>query len=312
MTQLSNNKIYYCEPVYRPPSEAYSLLVQATEGCTYRCTFCISNTRKKFKIRSTEEIKQDIDTAIEIYGKDVRKIFFLDGNAMVMPFEKLLEITEYSKKIFPNLQRVSVYAHANDILKKTDKELKSLSEAGLKMAYIGIETGNNELLKKIGKCHTAKDIVEAFHKCYKAGITPSGTIILGLAGNNKSISIQHMKDTAELINKASPIHSIKGKNLPVWYISCLALMVPSGTQVYKDKIEGRLIPMKADEILYEMKILIENISDDVQRCVFRSNHASNYLALKGILSKDKDKILDLINSSLQDGINIRPENFRAL
>jgi radical SAM superfamily enzyme YgiQ (UPF0313 family) len=286
---LRNNEIYYCEPVYRPPSEAYSLLIQATEGCTYRCTFCVSNTGKKFKVRPTEDIKQDLDTARRIYGADVNKLFFLDGNAMVMPFEQLLEITKYAKETFPGLRRASVYAHAKDILEKSEEELKALSAAGLKMAYIGIETGNNELLQKIRKRQTADDIVNAFHKCFKTGITPSGTIILGLAGNNRELSEQHMKDTASLVNRASPTNVIKEGTIPPWYISCLALMIPPGTPVYKDTQEGTFIPMDSEEILVEMKILLENISDEVKNCIFRSNHASNYLALKGILSRDRKK-----------------------
>ncbi len=309
---MQNNTIYYCEPVYRPPSEASSLLIQATEGCTYRCTFCVSNIGKKFKVRAVEEIKRDIDTAVSIYGKDVRRVFFLDGNAMVMPYEQLLEITRYAAKSFPELQRVSVYAHARDILGKTDEKLRSLAEAGLTMAYIGIETGNDDLLKKIRKQQSADDIIQAFHKCFRTGITPSGTIILGLAGSDKDISYRHMKDTATLVNRASPTHVIKGEVLPVWYISCLALMIPHGTSIYKDIHEGRLIPMNADEILYEMKIFIEHISDEVQHCIFRSNHASNYLALKGILSRDKDKILEVIGNNLQNRDDIRPEYLRAL
>jgi radical SAM superfamily enzyme YgiQ (UPF0313 family) len=298
--------------VYRPPSEASSLLIQATEGCTYRCTFCVSNIGKKFKVRAVEEIKHDIDTAVSIYGKDVRRVFFLDGNAMVMPYDQLLEIAKYTKKIFSSLQRISVYAHAKDILAKTDEQLLSLSEAGLKMVYIGIETGNDDLLKNIRKQQTSDDIVEAFHKCFKTGITPSGTIILGLAGNNKDISYRHMKDTATLVNRASPTHVIKGEALPVWYISCLALMISPGTPIHKEIHEGKLIPMNADEILYEMKIFIEHISDEVQHCIFRSNHASNYLALKGNLSRDKDKILEVVGNNLQNRDDIRPEYLRAL
>ena len=309
---MRNNEIYYCEPVYRPPSEAYSLLIQATEGCTYRCTFCVSNTGKKFKVRPTEDIKHDLDTASRIYGKDVRKIFFLDGNAMVMPYKNLLEITEYAKTIFPDVNRISLYAHAKDILEKSEEELRALSGAGLKMAYIGIETGNNDLLQKIRKRQTADDIINAFHKCFKTGITPSGTIILGLAGNDKTLSMQHMKDTAELVNRASPTNIIKEGSIPPWYISCLALMIPPGTPIQKDTAEGTFTPMDSEEILHEMKILIENISDDVKNCIFRSNHASNYLALKGILSRDRDKMLAQVNESLQHGTNIRPEMFRGL
>jgi len=309
---MRNKTLYYCEPVYRPPSEAYSLLIQATEGCTFRCTFCVSNIGKKFKVRPVEDIKRDIDTALDIYGRDVRRIFFLDGNAMVMPYMQLLEITKYAFKRFQTLQRVSVYAHAHDILEKSDKELRNLAEAGLRMAYIGIETGNNDLLKKIRKQQTADGIVRAFHKCFKAGITPSGTIILGLAGNDKDISFRHIKDTAALVNRASPTHVVKSESMPVWYISCLTLMIPQGTTVYTDMQQGRLVPMRPDEILQEMKIFIEHITVDVQNCIFRSNHASNYLAVKGTLIEDKEAILALIEKNLQNREDIRPECFRAL
>jgi len=307
-----NNSLYYHPPVFRPPSEANSLLIQATIGCTYSCPFCAANIGKKFSIRPTDDIKQDLDTASEIYGGEVRRIFFLDGNGMIMPAAGLREITEYAYQVFGDLERVSVYAHAQDILKKTDTELKNLADAGLKLAYIGIESGDDELLKAINKHQTANDVVGAFHKCFRAGITLSGTIVLGLTGRNGALSVRHIQKTAELVNRASPIHVIKGSNLPKWYISCLALMIPPGTPIHKDTVEGKFIPMNADEILYEMKIFMENISDEVQNCIFRSNHASNYLAIKGTLSKDRSQILDLINQNLRRHTDIRPEIFRAL
>lgn len=313
---MRTRDIYYKEPVFRPPSEAYSLLIQATEGCTFRCTFCVSNLGKPFKIRKNEEIFKDLDTAKEIYGNHVDKIFFLDGNALVMPFNQLLELIKYAKQLFPRLTRVSVYAHARDILNKSDEELKQLSEAGLKMVYIGIETGNNDLLKKIGKHVTSDDIVAAFHKCFKANITPSGTIILGLAGNDKDASYLHAKDTADLVNRASP-HNLKDlfkdkKEIPIWYISALTLMIPPGTPIYQDTMSQKFHPMNADEILGEMKIFIENISNEVTNCVFRSNHASNYLAIKGTLAEDKQDVLDLIKENLKDHRDLRPEFYRAL
>lgn len=313
---MRTRDIYYKEPVFRPPSEAYSLLIQATEGCTFRCTFCVSNLGKPFKIRTNDEIFKDLDTAKEIYGNHVDKIFFLDGNAMVMPFQQLLDLTNYAKKLFPKLIRVSVYAHARDILNKSDEELKQLSEAGLKMVYIGIETGNNELLKKIGKHITSEDIVSAFHKCFKSNITPSGTIILGLAGNDKNASELHAKDTANLVNQASP-HNLKDlfpdkKSIPIWYISALTLMIPPGTPIYQDTINQKFHPMNADEILEEMKIFIENISDDVTNCVFRSNHASNYLAIRGNLAENKYDILELIKENQKNHRDLRPEFYRAL
>jgi len=305
-------ELYYKEPVYRPPSEAYSLLIQATEGCTYNCTFCIESLEKNFKIRNVKDIKQDIDTAKQIYGDEVRKLFFLAGNAFVMPFERLLEITDYANQVFTNLNRISIYAQANDILKKTDAELKSFADVGLKMVYIGIETGNDDLLQKIKKHHTADDMVEAFQKCYSAGITPSGTVILGLAGNYKDLSERHIIDTAKLINRLSPSNFIKSETLPVWYISCLALMLIPETPMHRAVAEKKIQLSDSGEILQEMKLFLEKISDDVKNCVFRSNHASNYLALKGKLGRDRNKLLEIVNQNIKHHLSIRPERYRAL
>jgi radical SAM superfamily enzyme YgiQ (UPF0313 family) len=305
------NEIYYSEPVYRPPSEAGSLLIQVTEGCTFKCTFCISNS-KKFKIREIVDIKRDMDTSRRIYGIEVRKMFFLDGNAMVIPFQTLLDITKYAQSLFPKLNRIGTYAHAKDIIGKTDEELKLLHKAGLKIVYIGIESGNSELLQQTGKNVTADQIVAAFHKCFRAGITPSGTIILGLAGNENELAQKHMTDTADLVNRASPKHIMPADKIPVWYISCLALMMPEGSDIAEDTNSGKFIPQTATGILNEMKILIENISDDVKGCVFRSNHASNYLPIKGRLSRDREKILGVINKGLENSNYIRPEYMRGL
>jgi radical SAM superfamily enzyme YgiQ (UPF0313 family) len=304
---LVSSRIYYKEPVFRPPSEGRSLLIQATEGCTYRCSFCVSNLGKLFKIRSVEEIKKDLDIAKQLYG-NVRRIFFLDGNAMVIPFEQLNEITQYALQIFPDLERVSCYAHGKDILGKSDAELTELRNSGLKMVYIGIETGEDNLLKKIGKRETQDDIVKAFHKCFKAGITPSGTIILGLAGSSPELSNKHATKTAELVNRANPA---KVEN-PKWFIATLALMLPPGTPIYNDAKLGKFTPMNTDEILQELKLFIEHTSDKLQNCIFRSNHASNYLALKGILAQDKENLLKIINQNLADHRNVRPEFYRAL
>lgn len=268
--------------------------------------------KKKFAVRSIDQIKEDIDTAFTQYGDNVRRVFFLDGNAMTAPAETLLEATKYANQKFPRLQRLSVYAHVNDILKKTDDQLAELAEAGLKMAYIGIETGDNDLLKKITKHQTADKIVEAFAKCFKAGITPSGTIILGLAGSDKELSTRHMKRSAELVNRCSPVNFIKEGNLPPWYISALTLMTPPGTKIEKDAMDGKFNPLTVQEVLYEMKVFFENISPDVKKCIFRSNHASNYLPLKGTLSRDTDKLLETINKALKGTAPIQPESYRGL
>ncbi len=300
-------RIYYKEPVFRPPSEGRSLLIQATEGCTFKCAFCVSNLGKPFKIRTVREIKQDLDTAKNLYGY-VKRVFFLDGNAMVMPFDQLHEITEYAHQAFPEIERVSVYAHGKDILSKTDDQLLRLREAGLKMVYIGIETGDNSLLQKIGKRETQDDIVYAFQKCFKAGITPSGTIILGLAGKNPESSRNHAIQTAELVNRCNP----KEFGFPKWYIATLTLMIPPGTPIFFEKQEGTFHPMNSDEILAELKLMIEHISDDIGNCIFRSNHASNYLAIRGVLAKNKKEILKKIEQNLVDHRDLRPEFYRAL
>jgi radical SAM superfamily enzyme YgiQ (UPF0313 family) len=299
--------IYYKEPVFRPPSEARSLLIQATEGCTYRCSFCVSNLGKPFKIRQVEEIKNDLDIAKRIYGS-IRRIFFLDGNAMVMPYESLLEITKYASQLFPEMERVSVYAHGKDILDKKNEELTELRKAGLKMAYIGLESGDNVLLNKIGKRETRDDIVNAFNKCFKSGITPSGTIILGLAGSDPEASKNHAINTAELINLINPEEYM----FPTWYIATLTLMIPPGTPIFYETQQGNFHPMNSDQILDELRLLIENTSEELRNCVFRSNHASNYLAIKGILAQDKETILNLIDRNILDHRDIRPEFYRAL
>ena len=305
--RLQGPDLYYCEPVFRPPSEAYSLLIQATIGCTYNCTFCISNVGKKFSIRPVEDIKQDIRKAREYYGSNqVERIFFLDGNAMTMPADQLIEITKYAHEQFPSLKRVGVYAHAEDILAKTPAQLEEIANAGLGIAYVGIETGDNALLKAIGKRTTAERIVQAGKMLMDAGITFSGTLILGLAGNDPDKSRQHAIQSAKLVNQLNP------STLKTWYISCLTLMIPPGTVIYKQREQGRFKPMTSEEILRELHIFIEHTSENLQNCIFRSNHASNYLPIKGTLADDKSSILHLIAIAIDHPEILRPEGWRGL
>lgn len=302
--------IYYCNPVFRPPSEANSLLIQLTEGCTYRCDFCMSNLRKDFKIRSVDEVKRDLDIGTRSrYSSSVRKLFFLDGNAMVTPIEKLLELTNYAMKNFPNLERVGVYAHAKDILKKSNNDLKALSDAGLKIAYVGFESGSDELLKMVHKNANKMDFINASKKLMKADITLSATFINGLGGAyNESVSKTHALESADLVNKICP------DDERIWYIAFLSLMIPSGTKMYERKIKGDFTEMSSNEILNELKLFIETIdfSNKSANCIFRSNHASNYLPLRGVLERDKSKILNLIESGLKNKKFLRAEHYRAL
>lgn len=302
-------EIYYCQPVFRPPSEAYSLLIQVTEGCTYKCDFCVSNLEKEFSIREVNDIKKDLNTAKRIYGTNVRRIFFLDGNAMVAPTEKLLELMEYSMKIFPNLERCGVYAHAKDILKKSDTQLKELSEAGLKIAYVGFESGYDKLLEDIHKQTTKNDFIKASNKLMKANITLSATFINGLGGaNNPEISEKHALESADLVNKICP------KDDRIWYIAFLTLMVPSGTEIFKKITKGEFHEMDSLEILQELKVFIKNIDfqNKMATCIFRSNHASNYLPIKGVLDRDKEKIIDVLTYGITHTDILRPEFYRGL
>jgi radical SAM superfamily enzyme YgiQ (UPF0313 family) len=306
---LKKDNIYYCHPVFRPPSEAHSLLIQLTEGCTYKCDFCVSNLRKDFKIRDVKDVKKDLDIAKNQNGPFVRRIFFLDGNAMVTPAEKLLELTNYAVETFPKLDRVGVYAHAKDIIKKSDTQLKLLSEAGLKIAYVGFESGYDLLLEEVHKHATKAEYIEASKKLFKASITLSATFINGLGGaNHPEISEKHAKESADLVNKICP------KDDRLWYIAFLSLMIPPGTVIYEKQSKGQFKEMSSAEILQELKIFIKTINFEHKNanCIFRSNHASNYLPIKGILEKDKEKILGVINYGLTHPEILRNEFYRGL
>lgn len=301
------NNIYYKEPVYRPPAEANSLLIQATEGCTYNCEFCIGNEGKKFLIRNINDIKKDIYTASLLYGDSARKMFLLDGNAFVMKPEALIEIANFSFNTHKNLTRIGSYAHARDILNKSDEDLKAIAESGIKIVYLGIESGDDELLKRINKRITSNEIAEAAYKLYKAGITLSATVILGLTGSNETESVNHAINTALLINKIKP-----PTNIP-WYISTLSLMIPKGTPLYRKMQIGKFKPMTNIEILQEMKILMENLDDNLEKCIFRSNHSSNYLSLESNnLARNKSQLVEKIDYALKNPEIMRFEYFRGL
>ncbi|WP_371803032.1 radical SAM protein [Candidatus Lokiarchaeum ossiferum] len=300
-------ELFYSEPVYRPPSEGKkSLLLTATIGCSFKCTYCYPYKDKKFAIRDVFDIKKDIETAKILYKNQIERIFLLDGNAFVMKPADLIEISEYGYKIHPNLQRISAYAHAKDINRKSDEDLRKIAQSGLNMVYVGIETGDDILLDRIKKRTNAEELAKAAQKCHRAGIVFSGTIILGLAGSNEQESRRHAIKTAELINHMNPLSPT------TWYISALTLMIPPGTPIEQEVLSHKLHPMSNLQILEELRMIIENISDDLNGCIFRANHASNYLPLKGILSKDKQKLLTTIDQGIKNPQSLKPEYFRGL
>lgn len=275
----------YDEPLFRPPSEAYSLIFQITLGCSWnKCAFCEMYSSKKFSIKADNLIEKEIIEASKLYP-DTKKIFLADGNAMVLNSKKMLWILGLINKNFPKVRRISAYALPNDILSKTDKELKEISNSGLKLIYVGIESGDDELLKLVNKNETFDSTVRGILKAKNAGIKSSVMILNGLGG--KKYSNQHAINSAKLLNKINPE-----------YFSTLVLSFPYGEKHFEKRFKGNYQIMNVVELLQEMKILLEHT--ELDKSVFRSDHASNYLVLKGILSRDKDKLLNLINNAISE------------
>jgi len=301
--------MYYAEPVYRPPSEAFSLLIQATVGCSSaaagRCFFCSSYVfdkmvpEKRFRIRPTHEILEDIEIARNLYGEPVEKIFLLDSNAMVIKTEELLKILKKCYDAFPNLKQVSCYACSGDILRKSDEELRELHEAGLKLVFVGLESGDQDVLDLINKGASVHDQVESVVKANRAGIQTSVTVILGLGG--RKWWKQHAINTGKAASAMNPS-----------YFSALTLMVvpnsPLDAMVKRGEFELVTDP---SELLKELDLMIRNIGAPGP-VVFRTNHASNYLPLRGTLPRDKENLLKTIESALSDPSRLRPESMRGL
>lgn len=263
--------------VYRPPSEARSLIVQVTIGCAHNtCTFCNMYKAKDFRVRSMEEIMEDLREAHNSYGAYVQKVFLADGDALVLQTEKLLEILKAVRELFPNCTRVASYGTAQDILRKSEEELKSLQKAGLGIVYVGAESGDDEILASICKGVTAEELKAAGQKLKRCGIQTSVTLISGLGGRSKVE--EHARSCAELISAMNPD-----------YASFLTLRLYEGTPMYDDVVTGRFERITADEIVDEMKIFLEHV--DSPGTVFRTNHASNYVVLAGNLNGDIPSML---------------------
>lgn len=283
------NTINYDEPVFRPPGEARSAIIQATLGCSWnKCAFCEMYTSKNFKSRSFEELKPEIETLSKYY-KGVKKIFLADGNAFVLSANKLIPILDEINIKFGKLQRIASYALPKDILIKSESELKELQSRGLKLLYVGIETGDNELLKLINKGETFNSTVDGILKAHNAGIDTSIMILNGLGG--KKYSQQHALKSAEIINKINPK-----------FLSTLTLSLPYGVEHFQEKFKGEYQQQTIVELFEELKLFIENIN--AENVIFRSNHVSNNLNLKGTLSKDNDQLVEM----LQQAIINTPDN----
>jgi len=282
------------EPVFRPPSEWDALLIAVTNGCTHRCTFCSMYRTKKFETRKDiDAIKGDIDQALALYGNRVRKIFFEDGNAFTVKPEVLIEVTKHCHKVHPNLEKVSAYAHAKDIVKKSDEELKALADAGFTMVYVGVESGDDEVLKACRKGTNKDELALAAQKCHQAGIAWSGIFLLGLAGDDPEKSKQHALESAKLINRMAPATPIP------WYISPLTLEIAPGSELWTQQQSGEFKTGSFVQILEELYTMIEHTDDHLTNCVFNTNHASNYLSLKGQLGENKQQFLGAVAKAIK-------------
>jgi len=284
--------------IIRPPSEAYSMLLQITIGCSHnKCTFCGTYRQKKFKIKSLEQIKKDLQEARAF--ENVQKIFLCDGDALIIPQERLEEILGLINVNLSDIERIGTYANAKSILRKSVDDLKKLKEMGLKIIYLGVETGNIELLQKINKGVTYEQMVAAARRVKEAGITLSVTILLGVGGIEKSV--EHSLDTARILTDIDPD-----------YVGALTLMLVPHTPLYEDYMAGRFVLPDKFGYIKELYLILAN--SNFTNCYFTSNHASNYLPIKAYLPRQKDKILQLINSVLEakDTSRIRPEYLRGL
>jgi len=270
--------------VFRPPSEADSLIIQLTIGCARNdCTFCYMYKDKQFRVRNLDEVIEDLELAKNFYPKGIiKRIFLADGDALVVRTKDLLYVINRAKRLFPEIERVSVYAAPKDILMKSPEELAALRNAGLRMVYVGLESGDDVVLRDVRKGVTAAEMIEAGQKVRAAGIELSMMIISGLGG--KPRLVEHAVNSARVISQIKPE-----------YLGFLTLRFFRNTELYRDYVEGRFLPLSVPEIMQEMLLFLNNV--DTEGTIFRANHASNYLVLRGILNADREKLIRTVEGA---------------
>ena len=282
--------MHYSGAVYRPPSEAHSLIVQCTLGCSHnKCAFCIMYKEKQFSINPLEQVLGDLAEARRLYHR-IERIFLADGDALILPMDYLLSVLDYIREHFPECERVSAYASTKALMRKSDAELQTLRERGLQMVYVGLETGLEPLLKKYDKGVTAEEIIEHSLRAKAAGMTLSVTAINGMGGREQSE--EHALATAAALSR------IKAD-----YVAMLTLRVYSGTPLHDWIERGELTMLTPQELALENRLILQHIDSDGS--VFRSNHASNYLPLKGTLNRDRDALIAQIDAALAGEVRFR-------
>lgn len=281
--------------VYRPPSEARSLIIQVTIGCSHnKCTFCNMYKDKKFRVRKMEEILEDLREMREYYVS-VRRIFLADGNALVLKTEDLKTILRTIRELYPECERIGIYSAPKDILRKTPQELKELREAGLDIAYLGVESGNDDVLEETKKGVTSQEMISAGQRMVAAGIKLSVMIISGLGG--KARWQEHAMDSARVVSAINPD-----------YVALLTLLINPGTEMHEAVKNGDMEILSPKEVMFETKMFLENLN--VDNCVFRSNHASNYVVLGGTLPEEKTRLLSEVDAAIAQNFDYKDEFLR--
>jgi radical SAM superfamily enzyme YgiQ (UPF0313 family) len=288
--------LHYEGNIIRPPSEANSILLQITVGCSRnKCTFCGAYKGERFRIKADSMIMEDIAFAAT-FCKRQRRVFLCDGDALIVPQKRLLNILLEIKKQLPWVTRVGVYANAKSLKMKTLDELKTLNAHGLGIVYLGLETGDDVTLNKIRKGATSEQMIQMGKKVRAAGIKLSITVLLGIAGKTRSTI--HARETGRVLSAIDPE-----------YIGALSLMLIPGTPLYQDYVSGDFTLLEPNEMLVELKNMIA--ATELSKGLFHANHASNYLPIKARLPKDKAITLSLIDEALSGKIELKPEYLRA-
>ncbi len=274
-------------PLFRPPAEAYSLIIRIQEGCPWnRCTFCGMYKEVNCRFRSLEEMEHAVAHARKEYPS-ARRIFLADGDVMAYPFDRLLDLLGMLNDRFPRLARVNMYANGHSILQKTDAELATLSRLKLNTLYMGLESGDDETLRNVKKRETADEMIEAGIRAQNAGLKMSVMVLTGLGG--KTRSKQHAEKTAEALNKMQPK-----------LLSALRVIPIPGTELFEAEKAGYFKQLSEYDALAELKTCIENL--DLNGTVFRANHSSNILPLEGRFPKDKPRLISELETLLAAGI----------
>ncbi len=280
----------YSMPLYRPPSEARSLIIQVTEGCSHnKCRFCYMYKCKQFRLKTDKEIKEHIND-LKVYYKNPERIFLADGNVLCLKTDKLIDLLTYVKAEFPAVQRISSYSGPLDLIRKSDEELKEIREAGLEFLYLGVESGSDKVLSMMEKGVNQHQMIEAGQKAVRAGFKLSCMIISGLGG--EEFMREHATESAKVISAINP-----------HYFSLLRLVVEEESELAEDVKQGKFKLLSPLQILDENIIMLENM--ELTDCIFRANHVSNYLNQAGVLNRDKNMLIERLKK-FREGNNFIP------